>query len=247
MGPDTPIRPIFLGKKMMNKKIVGILGGMGPEATADLYIRIVKTCQKKYGAKFDSDYPQIIINSIPLPDVVEAEKIDDIRPYLAHGIKTLETAGADFIVIACNTVQFLVPSLRKKASVPIIGIPEETLKTAKFYGFKKIGLLATKNTVKMKAYEKEAEKLGINLLVPNSGQQSIITNVIMNILSGNKLRRDKAAMKQIIKQLESEGVEAIIVGCTDLPLIINNNDSKVLLLDTTEILAQTCIREAFGG
>jgi len=227
-------------------KTIGILGGMGPEATADLYMRIVKICQMKYGAKFDSDYPQILINSIPLSDVVEAEKIDDIYSYLVIGIKILENAGANFIVIACNTVQFLVPRLRKEVSIPIIGIPEETLKIAKFYSFKKVGLLATKNTIKMKAFDKEAEKCGINVITPNSEQQNIITNIIMNILSGNKFEQDKLSLQQIIDELVSRGTEAIIIGCTDLPLIINNNDSKVLLLDTTEILAQTCVREAFS-
>ncbi|MBI4176794.1 MAG: amino acid racemase [Candidatus Aenigmarchaeota archaeon] len=231
---------------MANKKIVGILGGMGPEATADLYMRIIRIFQTKYNAKFDSDYPQIIINSIPLPDVVEAEKIDGVYTYLANGIKTLEAAGVDFIVIDCNTVQFLVPSLREDVTIPIIGIPEETLKVAKSYGFNNVGLLATKNTIKMKAFEKEAARFGMAILVPGPEQQNVITDIIMNVLSGNRFEQDKSALRQIIKELESRGAEAIIVGCTDLPLIINNNDSKVLLLDTTEVLAQACIREAFG-
>ncbi len=232
--------------KMENKKTIGILGGMGPEATVDLYRRIVEICQTKYRAKFDSDYPQIIINSIPLPDVVCVEKMNGIYPFLSNGIRTLESAGVDFIAIACNTVQFLVPSLRKEVAIPIIGIPEETLEIAKIYGVKKIGLLATKNTVKMKAFEKEAGKVGINILIPDADQQDVITSVIINILSGNKLQQDKLALKQIIEKLESRGAEAVIVGCTELPLIINNNDSKVLLLDTTEVLAQACIRESFG-
>jgi len=227
-------------------KSIGILGGMGPEATADLYMRIVKICQTKYGAKFDSDYPQIIINSIPLPDVVEAEKIDNIYTYLADGVKTLEFAGVNFIVIACNTVQFLVSELRKVVKIPIIGIPEETLKIAKSYNINKVGLLATKNTTKMRAFDKEAEKFNISILTPSIEQQNKITNIIMNVLSGNKFEQDKLTLKQIIVDLISNGAEAIIIGCTDLPLIINNNDSKVLLLDTTEILAQASVRKSFG-
>lgn len=232
--------------KQNNKKVIGILGGMGPEATADLYMQIVKICQTKYGAKFDSDYPQVIINSIPLPDVVKVENIDSIYPYLASGIKTLENADVDFIVIACNTVQFLLSKLRREVEIPIIGIPDETIAIVKSYGFKKIGLLATKNTIKMKAFDIEAEKFGINILTPTSEQQNKITNVIMNILSGNKFEQDKQSILQISEDLTSKGAEAIIIGCTDLSLIINNNNSKVLLLDTTEILAQSAVREAFG-
>jgi len=228
-------------------KTIGILGGMGPEATADLYMKIVKICQMKYGAKYDSDYPQIVINSIPIPDVVEAERIDDVYPYLVTGMKTLETAGADFIVIACNTVQFLVSRLSKEVSIPIIGIPEETLTVAKSYGFKKIGLLATKNTIKMKTFDKEAEKFGMSILIPTFEQQNKITDVIMNILAGNKTDQYKLTLQQIIEELISKGAEAIVIGCTDLPLIINNNGSKVLLLDTTEVLAQASVRESFGG
>jgi aspartate racemase len=233
---------------MDKKKVIGILGGMGPEATADLYMRIVRICQEKYKAKYDSDYPQMIINSIPLPDVVEAEKTDGIYPYLASGVKTLENAGADFIVIACNTVQFLVPRLRKEVSIPIIGIPEETLKVAKSFGFKKLGLLATKNTIRMKIFDEEARKLKISILTPTSEQQNRITEIIMNILSGNKSEEDKLALEKIIDDLISKGAEAIILGCTELPLIINqNNYRKVPLLDTTEILAQVAVKEAFGG
>lgn len=227
-------------------KTIGILGGMGPEATADLYMRIVKICQIKYGAKFDSDYPQIIINSIPLPDVVEAKNIDNIYSFLSSGVKILENAGADFIVIACNTVQFLVSKLREEIKIPIIGIPEETLKIVKSNNIKKVGLLATKNTIKMEAFDKEAEKFGMNILTPILEQQNKITNVIMNILSGSKFEQDKLTLQQIIEDLINRGAEAVIIGCTDLPLIINNNGSKVLLLDTTEVLAQASVREAFG-
>lgn len=217
---------------------------MGPEATADLYMKIVKIFQNEYGAQFDSDYPQIIINSIPLPDVVNVEETNEIYPYLENGVKTLENAGVDFIVIPCNTVQFLLEKLRKVSKVPIIGIPEEMVKVTKSFGLKRVGLLSTRNTIKLGVFD-AIEKTGTVVIKPDIDQQNQITNIIMEIMKGNKLERGRLVLERIISDFVSKGADGIILGCTELPLIINNND-KVLLLDTTEILAQASVRKVFG-
>ena len=110
-------------------KKIGILGGMGPEATAELYLKIIKIFQDKFGAKYDSDYPEIMIYNLPLPDVVE--KIDQsskIKEMLVKGVQKLESWGVDFIAIPCNTVNFFLPEMRTAVSIPILSILEETAK-----------------------------------------------------------------------------------------------------------------------
>lgn len=228
------------------KKIIGILGGMGPEATADLYMKIIRICQAKYGAKYDMDFPQIIINSIPIPDVIETSRIDDVLPFLVSGVELLENAGADFIIIACNTVQYFISKLRDCIKIPVISIPEEVSKILAKNNVKKAGILATDTTMKLRVYENDMEKFGIELVKPNPEYQNKITEIIMRILQGNKLEKDREILMGIVNDLSSQGCEAVIIGCTDLPLIINKDDYKVLLIDTTEVLADTSAKIAYG-
>lgn len=240
-----------------NRKIIGILGGMGPEASADLYLRIIKICQEKYRAKHDSDYPHIIINSITPPDVVgkgsslKREEVikkmkEETLPHLVKGVKTLERGGADFILIACNTVQYFVPTLRKCVKISVISLPEEVAKILKKFKIKKTGILATTNTVKMKIYEKELKKFGTKLIKPSLGQQNEINEIILRLMEGKRKTEDKEFLCDVMSKLVSKGAEAIILGCTELPLIISKEDYKVLSLDTTEILAQKAVEIAFG-
>ncbi|MCK4589041.1 MAG: amino acid racemase [Nanoarchaeota archaeon] len=226
-------------------KTIGILGGMGPEATADLYMEIVKIFQKKYGAKFDKDFPPFFIYSLPIPDVVEELENEQLLvPLLAKGVKKLESAGVDFISIACNTVQYYLPQMRQAVKIPILSIPDETARITKKRNYSKVGLLATDLTIKTRIFDEACQKSNIKLIKPNQEQQIILTKVIMNALAGQKSEQDLEQLKTIIKAMKNQGAEAIILGCTDLPLIIQQKDSELKLLDTTKILAQAAVRES---
>lgn len=109
----------------MNKKKIGILGGMGPEALSDMYMAICKYYQVNFGAKYDKDFPPMIMYSVPIPDVVESiENEQETLVTLIEAAKTLQEDNCDFIVIACNSVQFLLDEIRNKITVPVIGIAE---------------------------------------------------------------------------------------------------------------------------
>jgi len=208
----------------MKFKKIGILGGMGPEATAEFYLRIIRIFQQKYGAKYDSDFPEMVILNLPLPEVVEdvQENVEDI---LNYGVKKLEAAGVDFIAIPCNTAMLFLG----ETSIPVVSIVEETKKV--FSG--KLGVLGTKATLQKKLY-------GDNLLMSSLESQDKITKVIMNILSGKKLKEDQSFLFSEIENLKSEGAEKVILGCTELPLLVSTEDT----IDTIEILAQAVVNEA---
>lgn len=226
-------------------RTIGILGGMGPEATASLYLEIIKIFQKRFQAKYDDDFPPFFIYSLPIPDVVEKQVDEEMLvKLLQEGAKQVEKSGADFMVIACNTVQKYLPQIREAVKVEVLSIPEETVILAKRKNYKKVGLLATESTVKSQIYEKESKLLGLEIIYPNKNQRKEITSVIMNILSGNKSLSDKVKLTEICLDLQKNGAEAIILGCTDLPLILQQEDCKLELLDTTKILAQACVRES---
>jgi len=225
-------------------RTIGILGGMGPESTAELYLEIIRVFQQEYGAKYDSDFPPILIYSLPLPDVVEGlENESAVVSLLIQGVKKLEQMGADFIVIACNTVQVYLFQMRQAVKIPILSIPEETLLEIKGQKYSKVGLLATELTYISKLFDLESINFGIDLIKPEPIQQKILTTVIMNILAGNKSPSDKEKLLEIIQYLSLKESEAIILGCTDLSLLLNQEDSNLKLFDTIKILARAAVRE----
>ena len=228
---------------------------MGPEASADLYLRIIKICQRKYKARVDEDYPQILINSITPSDVVgkgapwPVQKVikemrEKVLPCLSKGVKILERAGADFIVIACNTVQYCLPEIRRFSKIKIISLPEEVRKILEKKEIKKVGILGTTNLIKMKIYEKEFKLAGIKSLYPSEKEQKKINQIILRLLGGEKDLADKFFLIRVINGLRKRGVKAVILACTELPLILNQKDCKVRLLDTTQILAEVATKMA---
>lgn len=225
--------PLFSFKK------IGILGGMGPEATAQTYQEIIRIFQERFGAKYDADFPEIIIVSKPIPDVVErVENEQQTVALLNEGITQLATAGAEFAIIACNTVQRFLPELRKAAQLPILGIAEEV---AKQLQFKTVGLLATEATMNARIFENALEPSGVTVVKPDKKEQTAITRIILNIMNGKKTDADKAMLLMIVDSLKLSGAEAIILGCTDLPLLITQDDVSVPLIDTTKINAEAAV------
>ena len=219
--------------------MIGILGGMGPESTAYTYMRMVRYCQKKYGAVRDSDYPPIIIYSMPVPDVVEKEpKRSALLPMLEDGISRLVRAGADFCIIPCNSMQRFVPSLRKNATV--LSIVEETLEEARAAGIREWGLLGTGSTIRSGVYQKAFGNAGLETLEPNGEEQRKVTETIMGILGGKDCDGAKKILLSSVGALRRRGAGGVILACTDLPIVLQKADG-VTLLDTADIIARAAV------
>ena len=223
-------------------KTIGILGGMGPEATAATYQEIIRLFQEKYNAKYDSDFPEIVVVSKPIPDVVEnLENPEQTVRMLLQGIEQLKIAGADFAIIACNTVQIFIEELRQKTNLQILSIPEEVAKVLKTNN---VALLATEATINARIFDKELQRKNIVLTKPDQKQQGALTKIIMNILNGNKSEDDRAELVFMIDQLKCQGAEAVILGCTDLPLLVSQEDISMPVIDTIKVSAAAAVREA---
>jgi len=229
------------------KKIIGVLGGMGPESTAIFYHAVIKQCQKQYGAQYDEDYPEIFIYNLPIPNIVEGlNKPEKTLDMLIGGAKKIDSMGVDFIVMPCNTAHYFYPDMAKAISVPFICIFHATSKKIKISGFKKVGFLATETTIKHKSFHKDFEKNGIELIFPEPADQNKLTQIILNILAGKKLEEDKEQMKQIINKLKQNGAEAVVLACTDLPILLKQDDVDIPVFDTVEILAEATVQYAIG-
>lgn len=229
----------------MSEKIIGILGGMGPEATVDLFHKIIKATS----VGNDQEHLRIIIDNNPkIPDRTAAilGKGEDPLPALQNTAKNLEKAGADFIIIPCNTAHYFLPSIEKSVRIPIINMIEETAKEVKHENtnVKKVGLLASMGTYKTGIYHQQFKKYNIETIYPDDKDKDEVLKAIYAVKAGKLSKNIKENILKITERLIDKGVEAIIAGCTEIPLILKKEDITVLLVDSTQILAESAVKKA---
>ncbi|HLE07191.1 MAG TPA: amino acid racemase [archaeon] len=227
---------------------IGILGGMGPAATADFYQRMISVCQKKYEAVQDSDFPPSIIFSIPIKEFDETGIVDDekVISTIIRGIKTLERGGVDFIAIDCNSVHCFIEKFRRATKLPVVSIVEEVLKIAKSRGYKSVGLLGSQTTAMRGFYENVFSKEKIKIILPTEREQLEVNTVILRVMSGKNNEKDIKLIEKIIVSLCKKDAEAIVLGCTELSVATRNSNFKIPILDSNEILAEAVVARARG-
>ena len=203
-------------------KTVGVIGGLGPETTSEFYLDIVFSCQKKS----ITSRPGIIISSVPLPYQIEEDLITKNKgveryiPYLVNEAKKLEKAGADFIVMPCNSLHVFIKEIRKAVKIPVLSIIEETVKFLKKNKLKRVGIVSTSATIKNKLYETAFEQNGIDYVTPDGFQQAKMGKFILNLVTGQQNNRDREELIQIINDFEKKKVDCVALACTDLQLLI---------------------------
>jgi aspartate racemase len=235
-------------KNNNNNKTIGVLGGMGPGASASLYNKMIEYAQYKYGAVQDADYPPIIIYSLPLLGFDETGVVDEdlVKEQLISGVKKLESAGCDMIIIACNTVHIYYEDMQVAVNVPILNIIEKTRERVMKVGYKKVGLLASESTNKLQIYQKKFSEVGVEIISPNEAQQDVINGVIEHVMGGSQNVEDIIVLKGIIRNYLNQGAEAVILGCTEIPLAINQVDTDVELFDATKAIVELSVDYSVG-
>ena len=229
----------------MPEKIIGILGGMGPEATIDLFYKIIKLTP----AKKDQDHLRIIIDNNPkIPDRTAAilGKGEDPLPALQQSARNLQKAGADFIIIPCNTAHYFLPRIQESVNIPIINMIEETATEVKrrIPYLKKVGLLASMGVYKVKIYNHFFQKFEIEVIFPDKENQEKVMKVIYAVKAGDLSDEVKKDIIAVSQNLIDKRAEAIIAGCTEIPLILKEEEVPVPLIDPTQILARIAVQKA---
>ncbi|MFV1917649.1 MAG: aspartate/glutamate racemase family protein [Patescibacteria group bacterium] len=225
---------------------MGVLGGMGPGATASFYTRLIRLSREKFGASANNDYPHILIYNLPVPDLI-ADKAREKEAYsmMVSAIKDLERAGVDFIVIPCNTVHLYLERLRCTAKVPILNLIELVAEEVAASEVGKIGILATRTALKAKLYQGELEKRGIPYFMPTEeGTEALVQAELMEI-SGESKKRARLKVLKVIMEMVKRGADGAILGCTELPLLVGNKDTPLQIFDTLEILADKTLEFAY--
>jgi aspartate racemase len=229
-------------------KKLGVIGGMSPESTILFYGEMVEILQKRFGAKFDSDYPEMMISNLPIPDIVKGIANErKTREMLSENARKLENAGMDFIAVPCNSVHLFYDAVSDKVAIPVLNIIDVTLKKAKSSGYKRIGLLATETTYQKNLYGALADEYGMEIIMPDENGIKRIVSVIVNLMSGKKLAEDSETLTEVSESLIKRGAECVVLGCTDLPALVSGNEISVPVLDTIKILAEVTVDFALKG
>ena len=229
----------------MPEKTIGILGGMGPEATIDLFYKIIKFSP----AEKDQDHLRLIIDNNPkIPDRTAAilGKGEDPLPALQETARNLEKAGANFIIIPCNTAHYFLSQIQKSVKIPILNMIEETAKETqkRISPIQKVGLLASIGIYKTEIYHQHFKKYNIEIISPEEKDKEEVMKVIYAVKAGNLSEKIKKNILKIAQKLIDKRAEAIITGCTEIPLILKEGDIPVPIIDPTQVLAKAAVQKA---
>lgn len=228
----------------MAKKI-GILGGMSPESTSAYYEYITRTYTERFG---DFSYPEIIIYSVsfqPFVDWPSAGRWDLVADALADSANRLEKAGADFVVIATNTMHIVFDEIQAQVGIPMLSLLDAVGQAIQARNISKVGLLGTRFTMQNTFYADALEKYGVKVIVPEGDDAITVNQVIYDeLVKGIISPESKEKFLTITKKLEERGAQGVILGCTEIPLLINTEDTDLPLFDTTTIHAEAALNFA---
>ena len=222
--------------------MIGILGGMGPEATLDLYRCIINLTP----AHRDQDHIRVLIYSNPkIPDRTKAIAADGESPLpqLVESARLLEKGGAGIIAMPCNAAHHYLPEVRKAVHIPFLDMIEETSRKLRILlpNAKNVGLMASIGTSCSGVYARSLSAVGVGLLMPDTEDQLRIEAAINQVKAGIHNRLTQKTFQSIGLQLITGGAEAVILGCTEIPLAFNANDVAYPILNPTEILAEATV------
>jgi len=227
------------------KKAIGILGGMGPMATVDLFKKIVDYT----AASKDSEHIHIYIDSnTNIPDRTDAilHGGKDPVPEMAGSAVRLECMGADFLLIPCNTAHYFYDKISAMVHIPVLNMIEETAKEVKKQNIECVGLLATDGTIETGVYARVLESYGIRVLHPSISEQKKVMDLIYKGIKAGSKDIDFSGLYEAIDELMKNGAQTLILGCTELPIAFERYRIKSRNIDPTAVLARSAIVYANG-
>ncbi|WP_404458518.1 aspartate/glutamate racemase family protein [Oceanobacillus kapialis] len=226
-------------------KTIGLIGGMSWESSAEYYRILNEEMNKRLGGLHSA---KIILHSVDFEEIEHCQKAgewDKAGEILANCASSLERAGANFILLCTNTMHKVVEQMERQVNIPIIHIADATSKSIHDKKVKKVGLLGTSYTMEQDFYKKRVANNGIEVIVPGEKERDKINWIIFNELCLGKIEEDsKDYYKAVMEALVNQGAEGIILGCTEIGLLIKKEDCPVPVFDTAYIHAITAVEKA---
>ena len=223
-------------------QLAGIAGGMGPLAT----IELMRLVMEETPATCDQEHIPLLVYSNPqIPDRTKAILGEGPSPVkaLVESAQLLEKAGATFLAFPCNTAHYFLPEVEVRVSVPIIDMIEETAIEVEKAGVAKIGILATDGTIKTGIYQKALKRRGIEAEIPDEKRQLAVMEAIYGVKAGYDLKDAERILEPVLIYM-SERVDAVIAGCTELPMLLRGPAHGLVVIDTLRVLARRIVERA---
>lgn len=228
------------------KKAIALLGGMGPEASVYMYKLLIDLSLKEFGARNNDDFPEIFLYSIPVPDFISSDKDKKkALDMLLTRVKEIPQSLVGQIGIACNTAHILLPDLQKKTKIPFLSMLLEVAKDIQLKNITTVGLIGTPSTMRHQLYQKELQKRSITTLMPDEKEWGSIERAIRNVIAGKKNKKDTEILKKIADSLKKKGAQAIVLGCTELPLVFPSTYS-LPIINSLEVLSRSLLQKYYA-
>lgn len=230
-------------------KIIGLIGGMSWESTVSYYSQINETVKQRLGGLHSA---RIVLYSVDFHEVEQLQHAGDwpaAGALMAQAARALQAAGADFLVLCTNTMHKVASSIEATVAIPLLHIADPTAAQIKRAGHSTVGLLGTRFTMEQAFYrDRLVERHGLRVIVPGPEDREIVHRVIYEELCLGRVKAaSRAEYRRIMASLAAQGAQAIILGCTEISLLVSQQDSEVPLFDTTAIHARAAAEEALTG
>jgi aspartate racemase len=229
-------------------KTIGLIGGMSWESSLEYYRIINETVKERLGGLHSAECVMYSIDFAPMEVLQQQGRWQEAAQYLVEVAQNIEKAGADFVVLCTNTMHKVADDIQANISIPMLHIADATAQKVCAAGIKTIGLLGTRFTMEEDFYKSRlSEKYGLSVLIPNDEEREIVHRVIYDeLVLGDIKPESQAHYLQIMKRLVQAGAEGIILGCTEIGLLVHDEDSHVPLFDTTRIHAVAAVEYALA-
>jgi aspartate racemase len=225
-------------------KKIGIVGGIGPESTLDYYRGIIDAFRERIGGM---NYPDIIIYSADLTEllqILEAKTPDKLVEWLLARVGALQRAGAEFAVIASNTPHMVFDEVLKRSPLPMLSIVDATCGKAETLGVKRPGLLGTRFTMQADFFQKPFHEWGMTVVVPSADEQQFIHEKLFSEIELGIIKEEtrEGLLSIVKKMIERDAIDSLILGCTELPLILPEQAYDIPFLNSTAIHIESIVR-----
>ena len=224
---------------------VYVLGGMGPQASLELYSTVIKGANELYKAHNNDDYPEIVIHSIPVPDFISSQSKQQAA--LDMLIKRVDSIDKDIFgtfAIACNTVHLLAAELKANTSLKFVSMIDEVTKSVKRSHARKVGLLASPTTVDSGLYQAAFSRIGVEVIYPGSEDMEKVESIIRSVIANTDLGREREDIRGVANRLLLKGAELIVLGCTELPIAYGRIDNEYVV-SSIDALSKGLLKEYY--
>lgn len=226
---------------------IGIIGGVGPQATVFIYQKLIEAAQTNHGAKDNDDYPDVMIASVPVPDFISSkEHLETAKNMLIEAAKNLERAGCQALCICSNTVHILLKDLKRAVDIPFISMVELVAERCKELGYAEVALLGTPVLLDSGLYDEALRARGITLIKPNKTQIEVCDTVIRGIIAGSTEIPHRKEYVEVLSSMFDQGADSIILGCTELPLVLDYEVLGKRIISSDVILAHGMAEFCYG-